>query len=354
MDLGGLWFWLLAAMLAIYVVLDGFDLGAGAILALVARNERERGLVIHSLGPVWDGNEVWLLSAGGALVLAFPRVYAAAFAGFYLPLMLALWLLVFRGISIELHHHFVRTLWLPLFELAFSVSSLLLILILGAALGNVVRGVDADAQGHFFNALFTDFSGRPPLGILDWYTLLAAFTALLALARHGALWLNWKTEGPVQERSARLAGGMGWPLAALSLLLSVASAKVQALVPQALTQNPCLWVFPAAAVGGLAASHLALSKGRGFAAWAGSAVFLAGLLCCAAGGLYPTLLPSLGQGQSLTVANSASSAYALGMGLAWWGPGIALACAYFIALYRSLPAKFGADENAHEMKEGHR
>jgi cytochrome d ubiquinol oxidase subunit II len=340
MDLGGLWYWFLGATLAVYVVLDGFDLGAGAVLPLVARNHRERGLVIRSLGSVWDGNEVWLIAAGGILILAFPRVYAAALSGFYLPLTVVLWLLTFRALSIELHHHLGSTVWRPLFETAFSASSALLILILGAAVGNVVRGVETDAQGHFFLTLFTDFSARPPLGILDWYTLLAAATALVALARHGAFWLNWKTTGPVQARAQGVARRLEPLLIVLVLSLTAATVHVQPLAAQALGLNPWSWAFPILACVGLGTSKIALKRGRERTAWAGSALFLVGLLGCAAAGLYPTLLPASGPGQSLTVANSASPPYTLGVGLAWWLPGMVLAGAYFTALYRGLPRKF--------------
>jgi len=340
MDLGGLWYWLLAGMLIVYVVLDGFDLGAGAVMALVARDERERSLVLRSLGPVWDGNEVWLLAAGGVLVLAFPRVYAAAFSGFYLPLMLVLWLLTFRALAIELHHHLGSTVWLPLFELAFAAASSVLALVLGAALGNVVRGVDADGQGHFFLPLFTDFSARPPLGILDWYTLLAGLTALVALGRHGAFWLNWKTGGPVQARAQGLARGLEPVLIVLALLLTAATAFVQPMALQAMELHPGCMVFPALACAGLWLSHAALKRGAELRAWTGSAFFLAGLLGCAAAGLYPTLLPSVVPGQSLTVANSASADYTLATGLIWWLPAMALAALYFTILYRSLPRKF--------------
>jgi cytochrome d ubiquinol oxidase subunit II len=338
--LGMIWYALLALMLAAYVVLDGFDLGAGALLPLVARTPGERRLVVQSLGPVWDGNEVWLLAAGGTLVLAFPRVYAAAFSGFYLPLMLVLWLLVFRALSIELRHHAEKTLWLPLCDIAFAASSLLLALVLGAALGNVVRGVDADAEGHFFHALFTDFSAKPPLGILDWYTVLAGLTSVAALARHGALWLNWKTSGPVQRRSEAWARRLGGALIMLFVALTAATLFAQPLVGQALENRPWLGFLAGLALAGLGFSHWALVRGRELAAFLGSALFLAGLMGCAAAGLYPVLLPAAGAGQSLTVANSASADYALRTGLDWWLPGLGLAIAYFVFLYRGLPRKF--------------
>jgi cytochrome d ubiquinol oxidase subunit II len=341
MDLGALWYWLLALMLTAYVVLDGFDLGAAAVLGLVAKDEDERRLVIHSLGPVWDGNEVWLLAAGGTLVLAFPAVYAAAFSGFYLPLILVLWLLVGRGLAIELHHHVEDTLWRPFWDLAFSACSLLLAVFFGAALGNVVRGVDADASGRFFNPLFTNFSARSPLGILDWYTVLAGLCSLAVLAVHGSLWLNWKCSGPVQARAARLARRL-WPLAALCyVLLTMATFSIQAKVDDAFFDHPWAWTLPLITILCAWASHRALRRGQERAAFLGSCGFLIAVMASAAFGLFPTLLPSNGPGPSLTVANSASPDHTLAIGLVWWLPGMALAAAYFVMLYRSLPRKFG-------------
>ena len=144
------WFCLVAIMIAGYVVLDGFDLGAGIIHLFVARTEQERQQVLRSIGPVWDGNEVWLVAAGGTLYFAFPALYAAAFSGFYLALMMVLWLLILRGISIELRSHIESSLWRPFWDLIFGGSSALLALLYGAALGNVVRGVPLDSEGFFF------------------------------------------------------------------------------------------------------------------------------------------------------------------------------------------------------------
>src|SRR5713101_4105950 len=179
-------------MIAMYVVLDGFDLGAGIVHLLIARTDGERRQVIGSIGPVWDGNEVWLLAAGGTLFFAFPSLYASSFSGFYLPLMIVLWLLMLRGISIEFRNHVAGSVWGPFWDAVFCASSTLLPVFLGAALGNVVRGVPLDAQGRFFEPLWTDFTTRPPTGILDWYTVLAGLSALAALAAHGALWITLK------------------------------------------------------------------------------------------------------------------------------------------------------------------
>src|SRR5690242_21800742 len=135
-----LWFILVAFMLVMYVLLDGFDLGAGAIHLFAARDDKERRLILRAIGPVWDGNEVWLIAAGGTLFFTFPLLYASSFSGFYLPLMMVLWLLMLRGVGIELRSHVQDPLWWSFFDFVFSASSLLLAIFFGAAIGNVVRG----------------------------------------------------------------------------------------------------------------------------------------------------------------------------------------------------------------------
>src|ERR1039457_5260247 len=161
------WVGLVAIMVALYVVLDGFDLGAGAIHLWVARDDGERQQVIRSIGPVWDGNEVWLLAAGGTLYFAFPTLYASGFSGFYLPLMVVLWLLILRGVAVEFRGHMASPVWLRLWDVVFSGSSLLLAVFFGAALGNVVRGVPLNAQGYFFEALWSTFRLGPTTAVLD-------------------------------------------------------------------------------------------------------------------------------------------------------------------------------------------
>src|SRR5205809_6978061 len=148
--MGTIWFWLVAIMITIYVLLDGFDLGAGAIHLLAAKTDEERRQVLASIGPVWDGNEVWLLAAGGTLYFAFPALYASAFSGFYLPLMIVLWLLIGRGVGIELRSHVDSPVWRGLLGGVFGIASLLLTIFFGAALGNVIRGVPLQPDGYFF------------------------------------------------------------------------------------------------------------------------------------------------------------------------------------------------------------
>src|SRR5579862_1522938 len=181
-----LWFIFIGLMLVAYVVLDGFDIGAGIVQPIVARTHRERAVVLRSIGPVWDGNEVWLIATGGAIYFAFPLLYASSFSGFYLPLIIVLWLLMLRGIGIELRSHVDHDMWRSFFDFLFSAASLLLAIFFGAAIGNVVRGVPLNAEGYFFEALWTDFRTGSQPGILDWYTVLTGILGMVTLGMHGA------------------------------------------------------------------------------------------------------------------------------------------------------------------------
>src|SRR3989442_654059 len=164
--MGTIWFWLVAIMITIYVLLDGFDLGAGAIHLLAAKTDEERRQVLASIGPVWDGNEVWLLAAGGTLYFAFPALYASAFSGFYLPLMIVLWLLILRGASIEFRNHIQSAVWDPLWDFLFCTSSLLLAVVFRAALGDVVRRVPLDASGYLIQPQVKENFTTWPLGFV--------------------------------------------------------------------------------------------------------------------------------------------------------------------------------------------
>src|SRR5580693_8648302 len=199
-----LWFWLIAVSIAMYVVFDGFDIGTGILHFLAARDVEERARMFRVIGPVWDGNEVWLLAGGGTLYFAFPALYASSFSGFYLPLMIVLWLLILRGISIEFRNHIDSPVWTPLWDAGFGVSSALLAIFFGAALGNVIRGVPLDQSGDFFLPLWANFGPGPQPGVLDWYTVLIGVLSLTTLATHGALWVAYKTEGELNSRARGL------------------------------------------------------------------------------------------------------------------------------------------------------
>lgn len=334
------WFTLIALMLTVYVILDGFDFGAGILHLAVAHNDRERRTVLAAIGPVWDGNEVWLLASGGVLVFAFPRAYAAGFSGFYMPLMMVLWLLILRGVSIEFRSHDANPLWRSFWDGTFFFSSTLMAVFLGAALGNVIRGVPLDATGYFSGPLFTNFLPGPHPGVLDWYTVLIGVLTLCILAGHGALFLIWKTEGPVRERGRRAAGG-AWAAAVVVLLLAtLATWYVQPALYRSLGARPWTWPLVALIPASVVCVFLWLRQGRELPAFLASAAFIAGMLGATAAGAYPNVLVStLDPADNLNVTNAAAGSLGLRVGLIWWVIAIALAVVYFTYLFRSFRGK---------------
>jgi cytochrome d ubiquinol oxidase subunit II len=334
-----IWFCLVSVMLAGYVILDGFDLGAGILHLFVAKRDEERRAVLASIGPVWDGNEVWLLAAGGTLYFAFPGLYASGFSGFYLALMIVLWLLILRGIAIEFRSHVESELWGAFWDVVFSAASALLAIFYGAALGNVVRGVPVDSSGYFFLPLWTNLQPGADAGIIDWYTLLIGLAAFTALALHGALWVALKTEGALHDRANRVAGTLWVILLPLAVAISVASFQVQPHLLASFRERPWGAIFPVISAAGLLAVRLFLTR-RSPAAFLSSGGFILGLLCSAAFGLYPNVLPSnLDPSQSLTIENVSAAAYGLRIGLYWFVPAFALALGYSVFVYRHFAGK---------------
>jgi cytochrome d ubiquinol oxidase subunit II len=343
-----LWFCLVAVMLAGYVILDGFDIGAGIVHLFVAKTGAERCTVLASIGPVWDGNEVWLLAAGGTLYFAFPGLYASSFSGFYLALMVVLWLLILRGISIEFRGHVDSEMWHGFWDVVFAGASALLAIFYGAALGNVVRGVPLDADGNFFLALWTNLQPGADAGLIDWYTVLVGVTAFAALTLHGALWVALKTEGELQARCHRIARRLWMVIAILALIVSAVSFRIQPLLLQSFELRPWGFVFPALSVAGLIGVPFSLRRHQEQAAFLSSCAFILGLLCSAAVGLYPNLLPSnVDAGHGLTIRNVSAADYGLRIGLFWFVPALALALAYSAFVYRHFAGKVSADTHGH-------
>ena len=341
-----IWFILITLIVVAYVVLDGFDLGAGIIHFRVAQNHQERRLILRAIGPVWDGNEVWLIAAGGALYFAFPLLYASSFSGFYLPLMIVLWLLMLRGIGIELRAHINDPLWWSFFDFVFSLSSLLLALFFGAAIGNVVRGVPLNAEHYFFAPLWTDLRIGPNPGILDWYTLMTGLLALATLTTHGAHYIALKTDGDVCLRARHVAGLGWWAMAALTVLSSFATVYVRPQVVDNFRLYPWGWLIPAWVATTLLAMYACRVKGQDKNAFFSSAAYIVGMIGGAAFALYPIVLPaSTDPAYSLTIHNTKSGAYSLSVGLVWWLIGTALAIGYFVFLYRSFSGKVSLGEH---------
>jgi cytochrome d ubiquinol oxidase subunit II len=356
--MSAIWFCLVALMLAAYVLLDGFDLGVGILHLGVARTDAERRALVSTIGPVWDANEVWLLAAGGTLYFAFPVLYASGFSGFYLPLMMVLWLLMLRGIALEFRGHVRGPVWTPLCDAVFCGASALLAIFFGAALGNVVRGIPLDASGSFFEPLWTNFRLGADVGILDWYTILAGLAAYFALAQHGALWLTLKTTGVVSDRALRLSC-ISWVfVVALTAVITYFSFQVQPQIGANFAAHPWGLVFPALALGGLAGvrwwTSPKLAAAGELRAFLSSCAYLAGMLTSVTFGLFPLVLPARGnQAFSLTIENAKAGDYGLKVGLIWWAIGMVLASAYFVFIYRYFAGKTSAADQQEDSGREH-
>ncbi len=333
------WYGILAGLLVGYAILDGFDLGVGAVHLLVARTDDERRVALNAIGPVWDGNEVWLIVWGATLFLAFPRAYAAGFSGFYLPLMIALWLLMGRGIAIEFRHHIADPMWRGACDVVFSISSGLLALLYGVAVGNIISGVPLNAQGYF-------------QGLFEWmlnpYALLMGIFSLVLLAVHGAHYLCVKTTGALEQRAHRLATVLWSPTVVLAAAVTLATFAVRPEIHVRFGAAPLTLVFPLLTAGSFMLMWRS-SHARGHSlSFVGSSGVIGGLLASTAIGFYPYLLPARPDPlHSLTVANAAAPAAALLPALLWMIPGVILLVTYQVVVYRTFRGKAVLGAGAH-------
>ena len=344
-----IWFLLVALMITAYVVLDGFDLGVGVLHLFVARTEEERRLLIRTIGPVWDGNEVWLVAGAGTLYFAFPLLYASGFSGFYLPLMIVLWLLILRGIGVELRMHLDSPVWSGLFNGCFGIASLLLTIFYGVALGNVVRGVPLQRDGYFFLPLWTNWRVGSQPGILDWYTVIAGLLALVALTLHGANYAALKTGGELNLRAKRAATVL-WPaLVALTIASLAATLYIRPSLLDNYSRLPGLYVIPVLVTVSLHAMWFLGRKGNELGAFLASSGYLVLMLVGAAAAVYPNLLLSISDpALNVTVHNAHSGEHSLRVGLIWWSIGIAIAIGYFVFVYRTVRGKIHPTSGGHE------
>ena len=305
-----IWFLLVAGMLTAYVVLDGFDLGVGVLHLFLARTEEERRMLVRTIGTVWDGNEVWLLAGAGTLFFAFPALYASGFSGFYLPLMIVLWLIILRGIGIELRMQIDSPVWHALFDGMFGIGSLLLIVFYGAALGNIIRGVPLDREGYFFLPLWTNWLVGPVPGILDWYTVLAALVALVALSLHGANYAALKIAGNLSRKAKLVARRLWVPLVVLTLASLAATLVIRPELAANYQKSPALYLIPAL----VTASAIGMRVMRGErAVFRCSCAYLVFMLLGAAAAIYPNLLLASGDPAfNITIYTARSGDYEIG------------------------------------------
>ena len=322
-----IWFVVLASMLAGYAILDGFDLGAGSLHLWLGRNARERSQVIDAIGPVWNGNEVWLLAAGGAMVVAFPTLYATSFSGFYLALMLVLWLLLLRGIAIEFRHQVHHDMWQDAWDVVLTGASVLLALLFGVALGNVLRGLPLDASGNFVGTFTL---------MLNPFALIGGLFSVAILAMHGANYVVLKTEGVVHARARSAAGLFFWLSAALLVLMVAASFVVRPDFTANFVRWPWLAAAPLLGLGAAAATRIYQRRGDELRAFLSSAAWIGGILLSVAAGLYPMLLPARpgSAHPGLDIYNTASPEGSLRIALGIYLFGMTLVTIYLVNIYR--------------------
>jgi cytochrome d ubiquinol oxidase subunit II len=300
MWLNNVWFGLFVAVVAGYLVLDGFDLGVGMLLPFVARSDSERRIVLNSIGPIWDGNEVWLVVAGGVLFGAFPIVYAALLSGFYWAMMLLLIGLILRAVAIEFRSKRESRAWRTTWDLVFSISSLALAVLLGVAFGNIVTGVPVNSGGLVVLGNLLD--------VLHPFALLFGVVTVAMLALYGAVFIDLKTEGAVQARARRAMAPFAVAFVLLAAGVVVWMAVAHSSVLHTYRDNLWLVVVPAAAIVAGVIAVMAMLRRRDVSGFFWSAATIVLVLVSLAAGLYPNLLISnIDAKYSLTVSNAASA-----------------------------------------------
>jgi cytochrome d ubiquinol oxidase subunit II len=296
-----IWFILWAILWAVYFMLDGFDLGVGILQRFLGRNEAERGAIIRTIGPVWDGNEVWLLTAGGATFAAFPTTYALMFSYLYTALLLILFSLIVRGVSVELRGKEEGAIWRSRWDSALLVGSFLPALLFGVAFGNIFQGLPMDADGYH-GSFFT---------LLNPYGLLTGVFFVLLFIMHGALWISFKTMGELSGRASSLANKVWYPLLAVAVLFLIYTKFATNLYSN-FVDAPVLFAMPLLAVVALLGIKIFAAKGALLKAFVSSCVTILTVTFTGVIGLFPNLIPSnIDPRYSLTIFNSSSSQYTL-------------------------------------------
>lgn len=345
------WYVVLMGMLAMYVILDGYDFGAGIIHLFLAKTEKDKKAITNAIGPFWDANEVWLIAAGGVLFFAFPTLYASSFSGFYLPLIMILWLLIFRAIGLELRGQYHNTMWQSIWDKAFGIASLLLALFFGVALGNVVRGVNLGMvengvsahEAHYFflplwNPTFSPMAEH--LGIIDWFTLLLGVISVLALTIHGANWIIYKTNSGLNQKLKGLIFKLNFVLLALVVVSLLVWHVIDPKPFRNFIETPWLWIFPLITFTGLfGLFNVKRWKKDGYG-FLFSSLFLVGGFASTAASIFPNVLPSTNDvNPSLTIYNVAAHEYGLSVGMNWFFIALFLVAVYMVVQYRIFKGK---------------
>ena len=337
--LGIIWFLLWGVLWAVYFMLDGFDLGLGTVMPAVAKTEEERRLVYRAMGPFWDGNEVWLITAGGVTFAAFPATYAVLFSGLYTPLMLLLFALILRGVTFAFRGKVDDPRWRRIWDVCLVVGSFLPALLLGVAFANLFKGLPIDGEGIFQGNLFT---------LLNPYGLVGGLLFVAIFAMHGSLWLTTKAEGELQAQGGSVAKKI-WPLVLLlAVIFLLASLRVTNLYDNYVA-NPVLFLIPALAVLALLATRVFMAMSSWWKAFMASAVTIVSTTLFGVVGLYPNLIPStIDPRFSMTVTNSSSSPLTLKIMLGVALTFVPIVIAYQVWMHFLFKDKLDDEEVAYE------
>jgi cytochrome d ubiquinol oxidase subunit II len=337
-DLNTIWFLLVGALFTGYAVLDGFDLGVGA-LHLFTNTDEERRIMFNAIGPVWDGNEVWLVTGGGALFAAFPEVYATVFSGFYAAIYLLLLGLIFRAVAIEFRSKHTSATWRQFWDVSFSVSSIFSALLIGVAMGNLAWGVPLDAEFQYHGGF---------LGLINPYTLLVGVTTVALFMMHGAIYVVLKTEGELHDKVRRWVNNT---IIFFIICYGITTMTTLLYVPhmaQNIREHPALFILPLINMLAIANVPREMHHGRYFFAFLSSCVSVAALAALFGLGLYPALvLARPVVANSLDIYNSASSAGTLKIMMIIAAIGIPLVLAYTSSVYWIFRGKVKIDKSSY-------
>ncbi|MGY5351334.1 cytochrome d ubiquinol oxidase subunit II [Wenyingzhuangia sp. IMCC45533] len=353
------WYIIIAIVLTVFFILDGYDFGTGIIHLFLAKSEKDKEIISKAAGLFWDSNEVWLVAAGGLMFMAFPTLYASVFSGFYLPLIIILWLIIFRALGLELRGQFNHSVWKTIWDRAFGISSLLLALFFGVALGNVARGVNLGGvengvstyEAHYFflplwNSNFSPTTTHP--GVIDWFTLVIGIIAVVTLAIHGANWIILKTNASIntQLKSVILK------LNILLGVLTIFSISIWHLIePEPLSnylKHPSFIIFPLLYFTGFLGLFFIKKLKKESYGFICSSLIIVGGISSTLATMLPILLRSTNDvNSSLTIYNTATSNYGLSVALPWIIIGVILIVVYFLVQKKLNAGKIDDREYGH-------
>ncbi len=297
-----IWFFLWGILWIVYFILDGFDLGLGTIMPFVAKNDTEKRIIYNAMGPLWDGNEVWLITAGGVTFAAFPKVYAVMFSSLYTPLLLLLFALIIRGVSFEFRGKIDSPAWKKIWDFCLFVGSFLPALLLGVAFANIFKGIPIDANGIYHGNLFT---------LLNPYGLIGGILFVMLFIIHGSLWLAIKSDGELHERAANIANKGWYILLVVAVIFLIATAFSTKLYDNYI-KMPILFIIPIITVLALLGTKIFTLKKSYWKAWFSSAITIATATLFGVVGLFPKMFPSSIKNEySITAFNGSSSALTL-------------------------------------------